>query len=531
MSPPVLSKEEIKRWLMDAGQWPNDSYDIESLKPSSIQQRREETLRSLLPTWCWSGEAGSTVLSIGCGKAYWERKLWTPFEKVYIIDPSENTRLSLSYFPIPNAEFLGTTLFDQHIYLKHTPKYGWFGASIHYLFGEFYGWEFMFKLGMMISDSIIIDAGVFDPDTRHGKVFLDGWKGEEAFEIYRRSQFSYARFLERIAGIWEVQAEWPTPWIDGRRTLVLKRSLPPVIQKAELGTLELVKTTPYWSVYRTPIGYYKESPSLPLLLSYDVVSKVMGWTDMLRWRVYDGERYCGFVTKDLGEVAPNTAAVSERMHLSLASWLIPLGLVPGDVARQNIRLCGGSPIWMDIDVRPLKHLDARVAAWIVTNAYKQYEKVPADIKGISRHIGREPQSLVRTQWRQDPSNGEAKRWQELLLKIKSLISVSTPEASTILVISKGDEDFMSLEGRRVWHFPRGQTGAYAGFHPANDEEAMSQLKEQQSLGAQYLVIPSSSYWWLTTYPGFRQMLESKHHRLFDDESCIIYRLQQQAPGR
>ena len=216
-----LTKEAIRQWLQDPDQWPNDSYDLATMQPSDTQLRREEGLRKILPAWCWTGEPGAAMLTIGTGKAYLERKYWSNFDRLYVIDPSEQTRAALEFFPQPNVQYLGASLFNQGVHHQPVAKYAWFGASIHYLFGEFHGWEFMHKLAMMVSDTVVVDAGVFDADTRHGKVFLESWQGDEAFEIHRRAQFSYAAFCETIAGLWEISGEWPTPWIDGRRTLVM----------------------------------------------------------------------------------------------------------------------------------------------------------------------------------------------------------------------------------------------------------------------------------------------------------------------
>ncbi len=385
-------KEEIREWLKNQELWPTDAYDVESLNPCPVLEKREKMLKEILPGWLWEGEQGSTILSIGTGKGYFERKYWGKFDKIYIIDRSDKTRLSLQYFPIPNAEYLGESLF--HVIWGYRPKvvlkYGWLGASIHYLFGEFHGWEFMKKIAMMVSDTLVIDAGVFDADTPQGRYLLEKWRSEgshdkEPYERYRRSQFSYACFRESIEGLWDVVSEWSTPAIEGRRTLVLKRILPPALQKSQLGGLELIvsreKRVENWAVYRTSMGIYKETPNITQLLLYDMVSKVMGWEGMVQWTVYDGDRFSGFVVRDYGDEPPDafTPSISETMFLSLLSWSLPLGLLPADVARENIRMHDGGPVWIDIRFANLRKLDARAALWITTSTYKQYGRIPSYI--------------------------------------------------------------------------------------------------------------------------------------------------------
>jgi hypothetical protein len=371
----VLSKEQIETWVREEA-WPTDSYDIVSLEPSSTQARRIALLRPLLPDWFWEGEEGAAILSIGTGKAHIERKFWRKFRKIYCIDPADQTRLSLDYFPIANAAYLARSLFG--VSHRTTAKYGWLGSSIHYLFGEFHGWEFMHKLAMMISDVLVVDAAVFEGESAQGQRLLnDIWANEgEAFEKYRRAQFSYASFRKCIDSMWEVVGDWSTPWIDERRTLMLRRKLPPAIQRSQLEQLQLVKASAHGSVYHTGEGYFKEISGVGSLLVYDAVSQVMGWESMVCWRVYDGDRLVGLVTRDYGDELPIRAETSEQLHLALLSWLLPLGLLPADVARQNIRICDGRPILIDIDLRAVPELDAHTALWTTGNIYKQYADLP-----------------------------------------------------------------------------------------------------------------------------------------------------------
>ncbi len=51
-----------------------------------------------------------------------------------------------------------------------------------------------------------------------------------------------------------------------------------------------------------------------------------------------------------------------------------------------------------------------------------------------------------------------------------------PDDATVLVVSKGDEQLLRLDGRRCWHFPMDNDGGYAGHYPANDAEAVAQLE-------------------------------------------------------
>lgn len=378
----VPSAARIRRWIEDPDQWPvADSYDFVSLKPCAVLERREGALRLQAPEWFWRGEGGATMLSVGSGKAYFERRYWRGFDKVFVVDPSHLTYHSLMYYPVANVEFLGASLFDLSPRMQPLPKHAWFGACIHYLFGEFHGWAFMHKLAMMVSDTVVVDAGVFDADSPQGSYLSHRWEGEEPHEKYRRSQFNYKAFLQSIEGLWQVVREHETQWIaDGRRSLVLKRILPPTIQRSALGPGEMISEGRHvdsLAVYRVAAGYFKESVTFNSLLMYNVVSRVMGWPDMVRYTVYDGDRYVGFVVKDYGDVEPDDPSVSESLMVALMNWSLPLGLFPADLARPNVRVYNDQPVWIDITLVGLREIDSRGAIWAATNTYKLYDRIPA----------------------------------------------------------------------------------------------------------------------------------------------------------
>jgi hypothetical protein len=92
----------------------------------------------------------------------------------------------------------------------------------------------------------------------------------------------------------------------------------------------------------------------------------------------------------------------------------------------------------------------------------------------------------------------------------------------VLVVSRGDEQFVRLEGRRGWHFPRHPDGRWGGFHPADSQAAIDHLEELRSKGAQYLVFPETALWWLDFYGDFAEHLVNRYRVLEKSENCVIY---------
>jgi hypothetical protein len=385
------SAEEIRQWVEDPTQWPTaDSYSLSSLEPCPALKQREEILKKILPSWFFNGEAGQSLLSVGPGKCYFERKYFRDFEHIYMVESSEKSRRLLEYIPIHNGSYAGTSLFSAAGLT--TCKYGWLGACIHYLYGEFYGWEFMHRLGMMVHDSLVIDGGTFERHTPQGKLLTETWAkrrgvSEDYNEIHLAQNFNYQKFKEVTKAIWRIEFEADSGWTPERKTLILKRELPPVIQLSQLGERQAVKTHNFSSrVFRVAEGYFKNTPVIDTLLQYDVVSKVMGW-DFLKYRVYDGSQYVGFVTRDLGDEVPDDRSASTDMFLSLFRWCFPLGIIPTDTALENIRIKDGTPALIEIALNSLSRLNAQDAHWTLANITKVHDGNRPTAHGQSQSDG------------------------------------------------------------------------------------------------------------------------------------------------
>ena len=101
---------------------------------------------------------------------------------------------------------------------------------------------------------------------------------------------------------------------------------------------------------------------------------------------------------------------------------------------------------------------------------------------------------------------------------------SIPPDATVLVVSRGDEQLLELDERIAWHFPRDADGNYVGYHPSDSAEALAHLDQWRLRGAQYLVLPATLFWWLDYYGDFAQNLRAGHGAVFEDDSCVVFRL-------
>ena len=132
----------------------------------------------------------------------------------------------------------------------------------------------------------------------------------------------------------------------------------------------------------------------------------------------------------------------------------------------------------------------------------------------------------RVSSRLDPSHYEA-----LVDRIRHRVDSALPEGATVAVVSRGDYRLMHLGGRQAWHFPRAHNGLYAGYHPRTSVDAISHLEDLREAGADYLLFPATSGWWLDYYDGFHRHLDGRYERLVDDpDVCVIYALDADVAG-
>lgn len=108
--------------------------------------------------------------------------------------------------------------------------------------------------------------------------------------------------------------------------------------------------------------------------------------------------------------------------------------------------------------------------------------------------------------------------------IRRVVGEMLPATATILVVSKGDDALLQLGGRNAWHFPRSDDGGYTGYHPSSADEAIGHLERWRGEGAQFLLFPPTSFWWLDHYRPFTRYLEQRYTCIRRDGTSIIFSL-------
>lgn len=128
-------------------------------------------------------------------------------------------------------------------------------------------------------------------------------------------------------------------------------------------------------------------------------------------------------------------------------------------------------------------------------------------------------------------DGHASRWsglagyRQVVEQVRRTVGRAALPGSTVLVVSRGDEDLVKLDGLVGWHFPRAESGVYAGHYPADSAAAIDHLEALRARGARYLVFPLTAMWWLEHYAELAQYLAARYMRVGgNDDACVVYKL-------
>lgn len=114
-------------------------------------------------------------------------------------------------------------------------------------------------------------------------------------------------------------------------------------------------------------------------------------------------------------------------------------------------------------------------------------------------------------------------YRHMVERVRSVVAATVPRGSSVLVVSRGDRELLKLGDARAAHFPQSLDGDYLGHHPRDSQEAIDRLEQLRGNGADYLVVPSTSSWWLDHYSGFARHLRDRYPAS-EFGVCSIFRL-------
>jgi FkbM family methyltransferase len=137
-------------------------------------------------------------------------------------------------------------------------------------------------------------------------------------------------------------------------------------------------------------------------------------------------------------------------------------------------------------------------------------------------IGEAGQALLKYGMATEDDQWLSGPYERMCRRVREVVDSSLPANCTVAVASKGDDQLLELGGRKGLHFPQDDAGVYAGCHPADSAEAIAQFESLRRKGAEYLVFPQTSAWWLDYYSEFRDHLRRECRVVVRDEACVIF---------
>jgi tetratricopeptide (TPR) repeat protein len=156
-----------------------------------------------------------------------------------------------------------------------------------------------------------------------------------------------------------------------------------------------------------------------------------------------------------------------------------------------------------------------------------------------RHALRDRLTIARARLRSEGHAGATElgasrreRYERMIERTQALVDKALPSDASVLVVSKGDSQLLRLGARRAAHFPQSADGGYAGYHPSDSGEAIEHANALRERGAEYLLLPQTSSWWLDYYGDFFEELEQTGTLLATrEDTCRIYSLTPAATQR
>jgi glycosyltransferase involved in cell wall biosynthesis len=116
-------------------------------------------------------------------------------------------------------------------------------------------------------------------------------------------------------------------------------------------------------------------------------------------------------------------------------------------------------------------------------------------------------------------------YRRLIQHARAIAAHALPPEATVMVVTKGDSEFLDLGGRVTWHFPQTEDGKWLGYHPADSRAAIEHLEALRVRGGDYLLFPRTAFWWLDYYADLRDWLEARYSRIWENRDCILFDVQ------
>jgi GT2 family glycosyltransferase len=154
---------------------------------------------------------------------------------------------------------------------------------------------------------------------------------------------------------------------------------------------------------------------------------------------------------------------------------------------------------------------------------REAQRLEQEVRGLQERLEREEADSGASDSGEPFVANPRLGYGHLVERIRAAVNMAVPPGASVLVVSRGDRDLVRLGDRDGGHFPQDPDGRYLGHHPRDSDEAVTHLEALRGGGAEYLVLPSTAYWWLEHYAEFAEHLRS-HYPQSELDACVVFRL-------
>jgi glycosyltransferase involved in cell wall biosynthesis len=188
---------------------------------------------------------------------------------------------------------------------------------------------------------------------------------------------------------------------------------------------------------------------------------------------------------------------------------------PAEFASAITTLLRDSALWTEIARNGLEHVRGTNGRDVVKERFAE---------ALDAAMAKEPNLLVAFPRALTQSRMNHEEYEYFVDRLQARLPNVVRPGSNVLVVSKGDERLLRIDGVAAGHFPQDATGRWPGYHPHDSAAAIEQLEELCRQGAEQLVFPKSSFWWLEHYEELANHLQQTHRLVHSDDDCQVFDL-------
>jgi GT2 family glycosyltransferase len=216
------------------------------------------------------------------------------------------------------------------------------------------------------------------------------------------------------------------------------------------------------------------------------------------------------------ELAPELAIVADRrrpLERLLESYARQVADLGAEVVRLTVALGAAS------EARDAEAAPPAAAGDLDHDAFlREAARLEAGVAALQRRLEAAGVQASDEDFTASPGLG----YRLMVEQLRAAVTEAVPLGARVLMVGRGDRGLLEIEGLECQHFPQDPSGGYAGYHPRDGGEAVSQLESLREGGAEYLVFPATSSWWLERYEELAEYLSDCERS--EDSACTIFRL-------